>query len=164
MPTTPILSTSIIRLRKAGMALVLASGLASSQAQEATTEETTVVDGLMWALTASPASPWPAADNFCATLDVGGHVDWRLPTLAELQNLHDPNAENSTRLPLALDDCCAWGSESFADLEAERKGGLPDPSGPPAAYYWGFLFDGGIPYYSNGNFADGFAMCARDPG
>jgi hypothetical protein len=86
-----------------------------------------------------------------------------LPILFELEQLHDPQAESSVRGPFELEDCCAWSSENLAQLTPERKGNLPAQSGAPETYYWGFLFDGGVSYYSNGRFADGFALCTRGP-
>jgi hypothetical protein len=128
-------------------------------------DDVVVIDGTMWSLvTGSEPTPWNEANEFCETLQAGGYSDWRLPTLFELEALHDETADDSVRGPFALDDCCAWSSMNLTDLEPGTKGQLPPPSGPPAGYYWGFLFAGGISYYSNGRFADGFAMCLRDPG
>jgi hypothetical protein len=121
------------------------------------------IDGGIWSLVTSGAAlPWPEASEFCETLAAGGFSDWRLPRLAELESLHDPNAAGSIRGPFELEDCCAWSAENLTRIPPEQKGQLPDPGGPPEDYYWGFLFDGGISYYSNGRFADGFAMCTRD--
>lgn len=142
---------------------ILTFAAGSSQAQDAPPDGVAVIDELMWAQTMSALTPWSEAEEFCDTLVLGGFDDWRLPLLAELESLYDPAAQGSIRSPLEPDDCCAWSSLSLADLEAERKGELPDPGGPPAQYYWGFLFDGGVAYYSNGRFDDGFALCVRMP-
>jgi hypothetical protein len=127
-------------------------------------DEVVEVDGRQWSLvTGSGAVPWDEADEFCDTLEAGGLSDWRLPTLFELETLHDPAAASSIRGPFELADCCAWSATNLLMLAPERKGGLPDPAGPPAGYYWGFLFEGGTSYYSNGRFPDGFALCTRGP-
>ena len=128
-------------------------------------DEVIVIDGDMWSLaTGSQAVPWEDANEYCDTLESGGFTDWRLPRLFQLEALHDPAAAGSIRGSFKLNDCCAWSSENLVDINPERKGNLPAPGGPPDGYYWGFLFDGGISYYSNGRFADGFAICVREPG
>lgn len=143
---------------------VTAIGMNSNgKAQPDSSEDVVIVDGLMWSLVTSDPVPWSEANDFCDTLELNGFSDWRLPSLAELQTLHDPTAPNSVRGPFELDDCCAWSALNLTDLSADPKGNLPEPGGPPAAYYWGLLLDGGISYYSNGSFADGFAMCLREP-
>ncbi len=155
----------VLRWRTGITAAVLMTGLgfaAGSTAQERD-PEVVEVDGSLWSLvTGDGASSWQESEAFCATLEAGGYDDWRLPVLAELETLYDPAAAGGIRAPFEIPDCCAWSSENLADLEADPKGELPVPGGPPALYYWGYLFDGGIRYYSNGRFADGFALCTRD--
>jgi hypothetical protein len=129
-----------------------------------TTDEVVEIDSRQWSLvTGSQAVPWAEAEEFCDTLLAGGFDDWRLPILAELESLHDPAATRSIRGPFDLADCCAWSATNLVALPPEQKGQLPDPAGRPEGYYWGFLFAGGISYYSNGNFPDGFALCTRGP-
>ena len=123
--------------------------------------EVVSIDGRDWSLETSAALPWAEAEDHCETLESGGFSDWRLPTLAELEPLHDPAAELSIRGPFELEDCCAWSSQNLATLPAERKGQLPAQSGAPETYNWGFMFEGGVSYYSNGRFDDGFALCTR---
>lgn len=136
---------------------------APTQAQQEAAREVEEVDGLTWALvTNGETVPWTDAKEYCDTLAHAGFDDWRLPTLSELESLHDPSAESGLRAPFVLDDCCAWSSTNLVEMPPERKGALPDPSLAPANYYWGFLFDGGIRYYSYERFPDGSAMCVRD--
>ena len=132
-------------------------------AQEAAFDNAVVVDGMMWSNESSAPVPWNQADEFCETLETEGFTDWRLPTLFELEALHDPEAHGGIRISFELEDCCAWSSMNLAELGAERKGNLPEQGGAPAEYYWGFLFAGGISYYSNGRFPDGLALCVREP-
>lgn len=129
-------------------------------AQDRATEVVSI-DGRDWSLETSAALPWAEAEEYCETLESGGFSDWRLPTLAELEPLHDADAALSIRGPFELEDCCAWSSENLATLPAERKGQLPAQSGAPETYNWGFMFAGGVSYYSNGRFDDGFALCTR---
>jgi hypothetical protein len=155
------MKTTRIPLRLLLTGMVAALALGSSQAQNRTAGDVAVIDELMWSLEMSGVSAWAEANEFCDTLETGGFDDWRLPTLSELEALHDPGAPSSLRGPFELDDCCAWSSTSLEELPADRKGNLPAPGGPPGNYYWGFLFAGGIGYYSNSRQLDGFAMCAR---
>lgn len=121
------------------------------------------IEGRIWSLdVGDAASPWRDADEFCDGLDAGGFTDWRLPSLEELLSLHAPDAPGGIEGPFELPDCCAWSSENLVVRPTDRKGALPEPGGPAEGYYWGFLFDGGISYYSNGRFPDGFALCTRD--
>lgn len=107
---------------------------------------------------------WSEASAYCATLELDGYGDWRLPTLFELETLHDPDNEASGYIvsPLTLDGCCLWSSTSLEDLAAEDAGLPGGQSNPPSRYYWGLLFAGAVRYYSVVIFPDGQAMCVRD--
>jgi hypothetical protein len=107
--------------------------------------------------------PWSEAGEFCETLESNGQSDWRLATQGELEQLYASMQRLSIESPFDFEGCCAWSSDNLATLPAERKGQLPAQSGEPESYNWGLLFDGGVSYYSNGRFDDGFALCTRDP-
>lgn len=140
-------------------------GLIASASGQNAPGETVVVDGRMWSTaTSAEAMPWAEAEAYCDTLESGGHQDWRLPRLAELETLHDAATASGLPAPLALNDCCAWSADNLVAVPAERKGQLPDPSGAPDQYYWGFLFSNAVSYFSNGRFPDGSALCVRDAG
>lgn len=156
------MKSRLARYRLLMAAVLAAAGLGSSQAQNDTPTDVAIIDGLMWSLDTGGVSQWSEANAHCETLETAGFDDWRLPSLIELEALHDPDAPSSIRGPLELEDCCAWSSTNLESLPAERKGDLPPPGGPPDNYYWGFLFSGGISYYSNSRQIDGFAMCVRD--
>ncbi len=51
--------------------------------------------GLMWAAKDNgiPIS-WQNGLKYCQNYSGGGHTDWRMPTLAELESLYDPVAKN----------------------------------------------------------------------
>ena len=51
--------------------------------------------GLMWAVKDNgiPIN-WPDALSYCQNYSGGGHNDWRMPTLAELDSLYDPKYKN----------------------------------------------------------------------
>ena len=136
---------------------------AGAQQSSGSDGDVVTIDGAEWSTITSASIPWAEADEFCDDLEAGGFSDWRLPTLTELEALHDPSAPGSMRAAIDLADCCAWSSMNLEDLTPERKGQLPDPGGPPAGYYWGYMFQGDISYYSNGRFPDGLALCTRGP-
>lgn len=145
----------------AALAAILLALLAVTPPVAAEPAGSTVIDGRPWALATSGEDlPWRQADAYCRTLRLDGRDDWRLPTLAELETLMDPDAAGTgIRAPIDIDTCCLWSSTSLAERPAEGD----TPTGAaPASYYWGIVFDGGIAYYSNQAFADGQALCTRD--
>jgi hypothetical protein len=126
--------------------------------------QTVTIDSLEWALASNGEDiKWPEAVEFCAALSLGGHDDWRLPTLAELERLHDPDSEGgeSIRSPFVIGGCCLWSNVSLVDRPAEDGDEI---AGRPEMYHWGFMFDGGFPYYAVHIFDDGRALCTRDVG
>jgi hypothetical protein len=121
-----------------------------------------VIDTLEWAVATNGKDlKWPEAVDYCKGLELAGHDDWRLPTLAELESLHDPEAPGGEdiRSPLSIGGCCLWSGESLVDRPAEDG---EDTGGGPEEYRWGFLFDGGLHYYAGPIYDDGRALCARN--
>jgi hypothetical protein len=56
---------------------------------------TDVRSGLMWQRgTSDAARAWAGAIDYCNTLDLGGHSDWRLPKAIELLSIVDPGRSN----------------------------------------------------------------------
>lgn len=79
--------------------------------------------GLMWATTDNghPIN-WPSALYYCQKYHGGGHTDWRLPTIAELRSLYDPESVNSggyhvTKLIDTTAQSC-WASETRGNQAA----------------------------------------------
>lgn len=137
---------------------------AQGQGGDVDAQRTIALGELEWALDANGENiKWPEAVAYCADLELGGHSDWRLPTLEELENLHDPDAESgeSIRGPFSIGDCCLWSGESLVDRPAEDGDEI---AGEPGMYHWGFMFDGGLRYYAVHIFDDGRALCTRDAG
>lgn len=118
------------------------------------------IDDREWARTTNgPDITWPDAETYCAELEMDGKSDWRLPTLEELETLHDPDAAAGIREPIVLDGCCLWTQTSLEDRMAEDGDEI---AGSPDMYRWGFMFDGGLRYYAVHIFEDGQALCTRD--
>lgn len=80
--------------------------------------------GLMWAAAdnGNPIS-WPNAQLYCQDYRGGGYTDWRMPNLAELSSLYDPNLSNKNGYHVTkLINTTAqsiWALET-RDLEAAR--------------------------------------------
>ena len=152
----PILTAILI-------AIVVASVLSPAAPAEAKDEpgtELIVIDGLQWAQATNGRNlKWPEAVEYCDSLVLDGHADWRLPTLEELESLHDPGTDEGIRSPFVIGDCCLWSGESLVDRPAEDGEGI---AGRPGMYPWGFMFDGGLRYYAVHIFEDGRALCTRD--
>lgn len=125
---------------------------------------TMLIDNLEWLLSTNGENmKWPEAVEYCENLEMNGHNDWRLPSLAELQGLYDPDAAGgeSIRSPFVIEDCCLWSNESLIDRPAADGDEI---AGEPEMYQWGFMFDGGLPYYAVHIFEDGRALCTREAG
>lgn len=141
------------------LVVLLGAGSVVGDAASAT-EETVTIDGLQWALeTNGDYIRWPDAVAYCNDLTLSGQDDWRLPTMAELGDLHDADAEYGIRQPFKTDACCLWSGESLVDRMAEDGDTI---GGSPEMYHWGYMFDGGLEYYAVHIFDDGQALCVRD--
>ena len=97
------------------------------------------VTGLMWQQTISSATfAQAAAVQYCPTLTLGGHNDWRLPSIIELASLIDFSVPGTTVNPVG----------------AISGGAFPNT---PAASFWSANVEidtlGGA--YFSVNFADG---------
>lgn len=84
-------------------------------------EDGTVLDkstGLIWGKTFDKSMPWADAIKACKELSLGGHKDWRLPTVNELFSLVDRKkykpAIDTEFFPDTKSDWY-WTSEELAD-------------------------------------------------
>ena len=76
--------------------------------------------GLMWAASDNniPIS-WPNGVEYCKNLQTGGYADWRMPTLAELQSIYNPNKKNqngyhiTSRIFTTAESCWASDTEGY---------------------------------------------------
>jgi hypothetical protein len=74
--------------------------------------------GLMWQRDPGPMGlDWTAAVNYCPTSTVGGHTDWRLPTIIELASLIDSSYDTYAAPVFAFASTTAtqfWSSTPMA--------------------------------------------------
>ena len=63
---------------------------------------------------------WRRAAEYCSQLELAGFTDWRLPTLAELEDFMDPMSQSAYSLPkqVSLSSCCVWSSTSKDEVAA----------------------------------------------
>lgn len=71
--------------------------------------------GLMWKKDEGPELNWEEAMKYCQELNLGGHSDWRLPTIREI----------GTLLDLSFKDGCWFHKEFF-----------PGTKTAPLGFYW----------------------------
>lgn len=84
--------------------------VARKRAAETFTDAST---GLMWTTKDNGDDIDSAgAGRYCRALRLGGFTDWRLPTIAELEQVSDRSvlASNKIKPPLKLSGCCPWSS------------------------------------------------------
>lgn len=77
--------------------------------------------GLLWAARDNGRDiDWRHAFEYCEQLALAGFEDWRMPSLAELENLMEPmsNSMYSVPLEISLSACCIWSSTSKDEVAA----------------------------------------------
>lgn len=90
------------------VARVEAERIEQERLAEAYLQETT---GLIWARDDNGLDlDWYDAGEYCEQLQIADWTDWRLPTIDELESLHDRRSEAVYKLPRAfrLTGCCPW--------------------------------------------------------
>ena len=131
-----------------------AGGAESIESPPPSVSDDVVMDaktGLMWTRRDNGSHiDWPSANRHCENLKLEGNSDWSLPTIDELEALHDPvvEARYKIRSPFTLNRCCMWSSSK---------------QGPDRA--WFFYF--GMGRRSHLHLAYSYrhgALCVRRPG
>jgi hypothetical protein len=77
--------------------------------------------GLIWARQDNGTDlDWYAADEHCQDLEIADWMDWRMPTIDELERLHDRRSNASYKLPpeIRLTGCCPWSQSRSGDSSA----------------------------------------------
>ena len=77
--------------------------------------------GLIWTrLDNGSDLDWYAADEHCRDLEVADWSDWRMPSIEELEGLHDRRSTAIYKLPagIRLTGCCPWSQSRNGDTSA----------------------------------------------
>ncbi len=63
---------------------------------------------------------WYAADEYCRELEVADWTGWRMPTIDELEGLHERRSSAAYKLPPAikLTGCCPWSQSRSSESSA----------------------------------------------
>ena len=89
--------------------------------------------GLMWEQAPSGTSDWEGALSYTNDLVLGGHSDWRLPNVNELESLINAGAANPD----------AWlNSQGFSGIQADFYWSSTTYA-PTTAYAWGVNMNDG---------------------
>jgi hypothetical protein len=79
---------------------------------------TDITTGLMWQQAEPGAMAWGNALSYCQGLPLGGHYDWRLPNVKEIESLFDDSrinpAINTSYFPNVHTTRDYWASTSYA--------------------------------------------------
>ncbi len=71
--------------------------------------------GLLWSINDNGSDTgWTQASNYCKDLTLGGHKDWRLPTLKELETIYDKrlSKELKAKNPIELEGEKMWAEST----------------------------------------------------
>ena len=102
---------------------------------------------LMWQQQALEKRDWDGAMSYAKGLTIGGHSDWRLPTIDELKTLVDEERRDPAIDPIFTDtkSSCYWSSTTSAGS---------------TSYAWSVYFYDGYADYGNktGSF---YVRCVR---
>ncbi len=77
--------------------------------------------GLIWTRTDNGDDlDWYAAGAHCSDLEVADWADWRLPSIDELEGLHDRRSISLYKLPpgIRLTGCCPWSTTRSGETSA----------------------------------------------
>lgn len=77
--------------------------------------------GLIWARRDNGKDvDWYAADEYCSDLEVADWTDWRMPSIDELEGLHDRRSTATYKLTPAikLTACCPWSESRSSESSA----------------------------------------------
>lgn len=76
---------------------------------------------LLWAGSDNGSNlAWGQAVKHCENLELGDFADWRLPSIDELEGLHDPSSRQTFKIPqkIKLSACCQWSTTKHTSTSA----------------------------------------------
>lgn len=126
--------------------------------------------GLMWASHDSSARMgWHKATKFCRKLQVAGYMDWRLPTIEELESLVNLSAYETEHI--GSSDILHWNGDLQVNgglvLTGDRhwSSSPAEKAGMPRVKFWSFDFRTGRRREGFEDIMEGdtmHALCVRD--
>ena len=93
------------------MMILLYAGIQLAISQDSTEIWEDSSTGLIWTVEDNGTDlSWGQANGYCESLKLGGHTDWRLPTLDELEGLYDRSLKKQykARGPINLKAASLW--------------------------------------------------------
>jgi hypothetical protein len=104
--------------------------------------------GLQWTAKDNGSnSDWDSAKSYCDGLTLGGSSDWRMPTIAELENFYDGKQSLTQRGAVTLTNWYVWSRDLKSD----------DSS---AAWLFNFFY-GKRNWFYRANYGGNRALCVR---
>ena len=91
--------------------ILLYTGIRMAKAQDSADIWKDSETGLIWTVEDNGNDlGWNQANNYCENLTLGGHKDWRLPTIDELEGLYDGklSKEYKAKSPIKLTGANLW--------------------------------------------------------
>ncbi len=109
------------------------------------------------------------AEDYCHTLQLAGHADWRLPRIEELQGISNKNGNETMLDPESIKHLAGKVFSRHGEKIPPVKGDLQLSSnwawsssmGNSASEAWDFYFYNGKRYSYSINSRDGSALCVR---
>ena len=122
-PTAGERPTLAVAFFTAGLLAEVVAGIEADRIDKARLSDAYLQEktGLIWVRSDNGKDlDWYAAGDFCEELEVADWSDWRLPTLAELEDLHDKRSQDIYKLPSAirLTGCCPWSADRNGESSA----------------------------------------------
>ena len=109
--------------------------------------------GLMWTKKDNVSDVnWQEAMDYCGNLQLSGHSGWRLPTIEELQRIHDAHAN-------------VGGYHVKGDMQLSSLWHWSSSKGNASWEAWDFHFSDGERVSNRRDYShDGHALCVRRSG
>ena len=109
--------------------------------------------GLMWQVEPTGGTmDWASAKSHCPVLSLGGHDDWRLPTISELRSLIRGCDDTETGGSCGVTDECL----NYSGCRNDPCNGCSGGGGPAGGCYWPSQMNGECSWFwSSSPVADG---------
>ena len=103
------------------MIILLYAGIQVAKGQESAEIWKDSATGLIWTVEDNGSDlSWNQAYSYCDSLTLGGHTDWRLPTIDELKGLYSANLSKQYKAkgPIKLTSANLWSGSRNSSGDA----------------------------------------------